>query len=102
MKKLVKCIELIYDVSFDFQEFLLLDEFCETRDVHEYEVINNGFVEGKFPCKEFDTSKTSISAKRVFAKWTPEGDSDTIKDISFDVKGGECYGICGSVGDGKV
>ena len=70
--------------------------------MHEYEVINNGFVEGKFACKEFVTSKTSIFAKRVFARWTPEGDSDTIKDISFDVKGGECYGICGSVGDGKV
>ena len=63
----------------------MLDEFSETRDV-----------------QELNASENSISAKCVYAKWTQEDDSDTIKDISFDVKEGECYGICGSVGDGKV
>ena len=80
----------------------MLDEFSETRDVHEYKVIGNGLVEGKLEGEELNTSKNSISAKCVYAKWTQEDDSDTIKDISFDVKEGECYGICGSVGDGKV
>ena len=81
---------------------MLLDEFCETRDALEYEAIGNVPVEGKLERTKLNASNKSISAKHVFSKWTPDDDLDTIKDISFDVKEGECYGICGSVGDGKV
>ena len=43
-----------------------------------------------------------ILANSVTAKWNPEDDSDAIGDITFEIKKGHCYGICGSVGDGKV
>ena len=43
-----------------------------------------------------------ILANSVTAKWNPEDDSDAIGDITFEIKKGQCYGICGSVGDGKV
>ena len=45
---------------------------------------------------------SGILANRVTAKWNPEDDSDAIGDITFEIKKGQCYGICGSVGDGKV
>ena len=43
-----------------------------------------------------------ILAQNVCAKWSEEDNSDALNDITFEIKQGECYGICGSVGDGKV
>ena len=43
-----------------------------------------------------------ILARNVNAKWSPEDATDSIKNITFEIKQGECFGICGSFGDGKV
>ena len=43
-----------------------------------------------------------ILACNVAAKWNSVDDSDAVNDITFEIKKGQCYGICGSVGDGKV
>ena len=43
-----------------------------------------------------------IVASNVSAKWNSVDDSDAVNDITFAIKKGQCYGICGSVGDGKV
>ena len=49
-----------------------------------------------------DYLPAGILAQNVYAKWNDEDNSDAVNDISFEIKQGECYGICGSVGDGKV
>ena len=77
-QKLGKYVQLTHYLLFNFQEFLLLDEFCETRDAHEYEAIGNVPVEGKLEWKELNASNKSISAEHVFSKWTPDDDLDTI------------------------
>ena len=84
-----------------FQDFLLLEEFSETRSVRFEIPTMNGVSEEKPEESEFDVSN-GILAKDVHAKWNPEDLCDTIRRISFKVNQGQCFGICGSVGDGKV
>ena len=84
-----------------FKEFLLLEEFSETRDVKSKTPGQLGNVGDKTE-RLGDNSMNGILANSVTAKWNPEDDSNAIGDITFEIKKGQCYGICGSVGDGKV
>jgi len=60
--------------------------------------------------REFETSFTplnekssSIRVKNLSANWDEEVESPQIvREISFEVKGGEFLGIVGAVGSGKV
>ena len=63
--------------------------------------ITNGFADQKN--SHFGCNVTNgILARNVHAKWNSEDTIDSIQNITFEIKQGECYGICGSVGDGKV
>ena len=61
----------------------------------------NGLLDGKKEQSK-NHSLNGILAKNVHAKWNQEDDNDSIRNISFEIKQGQCFGICGSVGDGKV
>ena len=90
-----------YGKTLNFQDFLLLEEFSETRSVMFKPPTMNGVSEKKPEELECDISN-AILAKDVHAKWNSEDLSDTIRRISFKINQGQCFGICGSVGDGKV
>ena len=90
-----------YDKIHYFQDFLLLEEFSETRSVRFKMPTMNGVFDEKAEELECDISN-GILAKDVHAKWNAEDISDSIRNISLKVKRGQCFGICGSVGDGKV
>ena len=78
-----------------FQNFLLLEEFTETRNVQER----------ADTCEELSNTLSmtcGATVKNIYSKWNMEDALDVIKNVTFDIKNGECYGICGSVGDGKV
>ena len=79
----------------------MLEEFSETRAVNYDRRLVNGLCDGKMEQSE-NHSLNGIWAKNVHAKWIPEDDNDSIRNISFEIKQGQCFGICGSVGDGKV
>ena len=92
------------------QKFLLLEDFVETRQIqftNEYygnglclSPLNNPSTNNEEQCS------SSINVCNIHGKWNSDAadDSlhDTLKNVSFEMKNGECYGICGSVGDGKV
>ena len=86
---------------FKFQEFLLLEEFSETRDVKSRTIGNGKNLDSKHGGLEGNVID-GISARNVAAKWNSVDDSDAVNNITFEIKKGKCYGICGSVGDGKV
>ena len=90
-----------YGEKLYFQDFLLLEEFSETRSVRFETPTMNGVSDEKPKKSESDISN-GILAKDVHAKWNPEDLSDSIRRISFKINQGQCFGICGSVGDGKV
>ena len=81
-----------------FQNFLLLEEFTETRNVQERADIGNDL------CNDSPASSMScgVVVRSIYSKWNMEDTLDMIKNVTFEIKNGECYGICGSVGDGKV
>ena len=92
---------IIYGTAIYFQDFLLLEEFSETRSVRFKIPTMNGVSDEKPEESESDISN-GIIAKDVHAKWNPEDLSDSITRICFKINKGQCFGICGSVGDGKV
>ena len=63
--------------------------------------LTEGTFGGKLDLPEYNLT-AGILAENVYAKWNDEDNTDAVNDISFEIKPGECYGICGSVGDGKV
>ena len=81
-----------------FQNFLLLEEFTETRNVQERADVGNDL------CNNGTASSMAcgVVVRSICSKWNMEETSDMIKNVTFEIKNGECYGICGSVGDGKV
>ena len=105
MKKLLNAIHFyLYNTIIKiylFQDFLLLEEFSETRAVNFDGPMTNGTFDGKVEHSK-NHGLNGILAKNVHAKWNQEDDNDSIRNISFEIKQGQCFGICGSVGDGKV
>ena len=85
----------------NFQDFLLLEEFTETRDVNKKVTVAKDALDNKIN-RPLSNLSNGILARNICAKWNPNDMSDAIRDITFEIKNGECYGICGSVGDGKV
>ena len=78
-----------------------MEEFSETRSVRFKIPTMNGVSDEKPEESECEISN-GILAKDVHAKWNAEDLSDSIRNISLKIKRGQCFGICGSVGDGKV
>ena len=78
------------------EEFLLLEEFHETQSV-TYKAYDVNYFDDR---KEMDFDKY-IFVRNVFAKWNSNDSLDIMKDITFQIEKGQCYGICGSVGSGK-
>ena len=81
-----------------FQNFLLLEEFTETRNVHERATVS----EERSDDEAASSMTCGVIVRSIFSKWNIEDTLDVIKNVTFEIKDGECYGICGSVGDGKV
>ena len=78
-----------------------MDEFSETRSVKLEKSKTNGIFAHCIDKSEYDLSK-GIQAKDVHAKWNTEDVIDSIRNIELKINQGQCFGICGSVGDGKV
>ena len=78
-----------------------MEEFSDTRRIRENTPRVSETVDSKIDWEE-NNEKYGILVRNISAKWNPSNQTNALKDISFAIKKGECYGICGSVGDGKV
>ena len=82
------------------ENFLLLEEFTVMEHEKKDLGVANAVIYNESGLLELST-RSNITVRNACAKWNPMADLHTIKDITFQISKGECYGICGSVGDGK-
>ena len=82
------------------ERFLLLEEFDERLGRKKKNDLSKNGVIDRLDANNLKSS-SFITFRNVSAKWNSNDNVNTIKDVSFHIERGQCYGVCGSVGVGK-
>ena len=79
-----------------FQRFLLLEEIEDKNQLNstQIDIIDTQGTD--------DRTQQRLLVEDMSAKWNPDMDVSTLKDISLTLKDGELLAVIGPVGAGKV